>query len=79
MIEGYNEVTSQWRMRRAVPLVLHERIAADDFAAFVGTGYRTALVEILAEEKRIDFRCVPAQRNVLIAIRKDLGLNEMAG
>src|SRR5262249_32810841 len=60
-------------------LVLHMGIAADDFFAFVGTGYRTALVKILAQEKRIDFRGIPAQRDVLIAIRKDLRLDEMAG
>ena len=61
--------------RRA--LVLHMRKAAGDLAAVVRTRHRAALVDIFTEEERIDFRRVPAQRNILIAIRKNLRLNEM--
>ena len=35
-------------------------------------------MEILTEEKHVDFRRVSSQRNVLITIRKDLCLDEMA-
>src|SRR5262249_37580180 len=59
-------------------LVLHVSIAANDFATFVGTGDRKPLVKIFTEEKRVDFRCVPSQRNVLIVIGKDLCLDEVA-
>ena len=46
------------------------RIAADDFAAFVGTGYREALVEILAKEKPGDPFIETYQGGVFVAVEE---------
>ncbi len=58
-------------------LVLHIGKSADDLAAFVGARHRSALVQVLAQKKRIDLGRVAAQRDVLVAVRKYLRLDEV--
>jgi hypothetical protein len=60
-------------------LMFHARIAADDIPALVRPRDRMALVKIFPQEERIDFGRVPAQGYVLIRIRKNLRLDEIAG
>ena len=58
-------------------LKFHFGESANDLATFIGTGNRMTLMQIFAYKERIDFGRISAQRDLLIAVGKDLCLNEM--
>src|SRR5216684_5744387 len=57
----------------------HLGIAAGDFARFVGRGDRMARRKVGAHQQRVDLGSVPAQDHILVRVRKNLRLHEVAG
>ncbi len=59
-------------------LVKHVRVTAGKWTRFAELRDGVALVQVFAQEERIDLRRVTAHDNVLIVVGKDLGLDEVA-